>query len=137
MEDGFSDQVPPERVRPHYHGDNSRILFVIAAVILVVAKSTGATLPLSTIGTVVTAVILVVLAGITNPAQGWIHWANAVFATVGTLLFGVTAISRYRTGVSMTDPSFVYVEVLALLSLITLYLTTRTIRGFHQRPHLS
>lgn len=128
--------VPPRREIPHYHGDGVRVLFVVAAVVLIVAQSTGAELPLSTLGTVVSAVMLVIAAGITNPMQYGIHWANALIAIVGTLLFGTTAVDNYRAGMSLFDPSFVYVEALALLSLIALYFTTATIRGIMQRPDI-
>ncbi|MEK7144582.1 MAG: hypothetical protein AAB794_01850 [Patescibacteria group bacterium] len=126
--------VPPRHKIPHYHGDAVRALFVVSAILLIVAKSTGANLPLSTFGTVLVAVVLVVAAGITNPAQFWIHWANAFLAACGTILFGVTAIRHYRTGASIFDVSFIYVEVIALLSLVALYFTTRTVRGLHMRP---
>jgi hypothetical protein len=79
------------------------------------------------------AVLLVITAGITNPAEGWIHWMNAFIAVFGTLLFGTTAVGHYRAGTSIFDASFLYIEALALLSLIALYFTTRTIRGFNQR----
>ncbi|MEK7114313.1 MAG: hypothetical protein AAB850_02060 [Patescibacteria group bacterium] len=126
--------VPPHRVIPHYHGDNVRVLFVVSAVVLIVAQSTGAELPLSTFGAVLTAVVLVIAAGITNPAQFLIHWFNAFLAVIGTLLFGTTAVAHYRAGLSIFDSSFAYIETLALLSLIALYFTTRTIRGVHMRP---
>ena len=129
--------VPPRHEIPHYHGDGVRVLFVVCAVVIIVAQSTGAELPLSTSGAVLSAVILVVAAGITNPAQGWIHWLNAFIAVLGTLIFGMTAVGRYRAGISVFDPSFIYIEALAILSLIALYFTTRTIRGFHQRPNLT
>ncbi len=129
--------VPPHKEIAHYHGDSTRFLFVFAGIVLLVAKSTGADLPLSTVGTVVAALLLVVTAGITNPEQGWIHWLNAGVAVCGTLLFGITAIDRYRTGVNFLDSSFIYIETLALISLIALYFTTRTIRGYQQRPNLS
>ncbi len=132
----FDTIVPPRHKIRHYHGDNVRVLFVMSAVVLIVAQSTGAELPLSTAGAVISAVVLVVAAGITNPAEGWIHWLNAFIAVFGTLVFGMTAVSRYRAGMSIFDPSFTYIEALALLSLIALYLTTRTIRGFNQRPNL-
>ncbi len=125
--------VPPKREIPHYHGDEVRVIFVIGAIVLIVAQSTGANLPLSTAGAVISAALLVIAAGITNPAQYGIHWVNALIATAGTILFGITAVSRYRAEVSLFDPSFVYVEALALLSLIALYFTTRTIRGIKQR----
>ena len=107
------------------------MLFVIGALVLIVAQSTGAELPLSTIGTVISAVVLVIAAGITNPAQSNIHLFNALLAVVGTVLFGITAVDHYRAGVSFLDPSFLYVEILALISLVALYHTTRTIRGMY------
>lgn len=128
------ESVPRHRSIPHYHGDEARVLFVVSAVLLIVAKSTGAELPLSTFGIVVAAVVLVVAAGITNPAQFWIHWINSFLAVYGTILFGTTAVDRYRAGASVFDASFAYVEALALISLIALYFTTRTIRGIKQRP---
>src|SRR3989344_9680940 len=135
--DDGGESVPQHRTIRHYHGDNVRVLFVVSAVVLVIAQSTGAELPLSTIGAVVSAVVLVVTAGITNPAQGWIHWLNALIAITGTLLFGTTAVEHYRAGISIFNSSFTYIETLALLSILALYFTTRTIRGFHMRSSLS
>lgn len=135
-EDGaVGESVPPRREIPHYHGDGVRVLFVVAAVVIIIAQSTGADLPLGTTGAVVSAVMLVIAAGITNPAQYGIHWFNALLAITGTLLFGTTAVDHYRAGFSVFDPSFVYTETLTLLSLIALYFTTRTIRGLHMRSH--
>jgi hypothetical protein len=128
------ESIPQRRRIPHYHGDEVRVLFVVSAVVLIVAQSTGAELPLSTTGAVMSAVLLVVAAGITNPAQGWIHWFNEFVAMYGTFLFGTSAVSHYRAGTSIFDPSFIYIEALALIALIALYFTTKTIRGFHLRP---
>ena len=133
---GGGMQVPPRRDIPHYYGNESRALFVAGAVVLIIAQSTGADLPLSTGAGVLAAVLLVVAAGITNPAQGWIHWLNAFISIYGVILFGTTAISHYRSGISIFNPSFFYIEALALIALIALYFTTRTIRGFHLRDTL-
>lgn len=121
--------VPQRHKIPHYHGDQVRVIFVIGALVIVFAQSTGADLPLSTFGAVVSATMLVIAAGITNPALHWIHWLNALLAITGTLLFGSTVVGNYRAGANFFDPSFIFLETLALLSLVTLYLTTRTIRG--------
>lgn len=123
------ESIPPRRKIPHYHGDEVRVIFVISAFVLIVAQSTGADLPLSTIGAVLSATILVIAAGITNSLLHWIHWVNALLAIIGTLLFGSTVVGNYRAGENFFDPSFIFLETLALLSLIALYLTTRTIRG--------
>ncbi len=130
------ESVPQHRRVLHYHGDEERILFFVGAIVLVIAQSTGADLPLSTFGAVIVAVTLVIAAGITNPAQSWIHWFNALLAVGGSLLFGTTAVEHYRAGMSIFDPSFTYTEALALLSLVALYFTTRTIRGRIQRAKL-
>ncbi|MDP1707336.1 MAG: hypothetical protein Q8L30_02175 [bacterium] len=127
------ESVPPRRDIPHYHGNEVRVIFVISAIVLIVAQSTGANLPLSITGTIISAVLLVIAAGITNPVEHWIHWMNAIIAILGTILFGITAVGGYRAEISIIDPSFIYVEALAILSLIALYLTTRTIRGIKQR----
>ncbi|MBI5405424.1 hypothetical protein HY972_00070 [Candidatus Kaiserbacteria bacterium] len=134
--DDGGESIPQRRRIPHYHGDIVRVLFVVGAIVLIVAQSTGADLPLTTAGAVVSAVLLVVAAGITNPTQSKIHWLNACIAVGGALLFGANAVGRYRAGISVFDTSFIYVEALALLSLIALYFTTRTIRGFylHETP---
>lgn len=131
------ESVPRRREILHYHGDAVRVLFVVSAVVLIVAKSIGVDLPLSTFATVASAVLLVVAAGITNPAQFWIHWVNAFFAVYGTILFGMTAVEHYRAGTSIFDFSFIYVEALALLSLTALYFTTRTVRGLHMKEEYS
>jgi len=133
-DDPKTEGVPPHRGIPHYHGDEARTVFVVSAIVLVVAQSTGADLPLSTTGAVVSAAILVIAAGITNPATLWIHWFDGLLAFAGTFLFGTAAVDHYRAGISLFNPSFTYLEALALLSLIGLYFTTQTIRGILQRP---
>lgn len=133
--ENVGEHIPPRRRIPHYHGDAVRALFFAGAVILIVAQSTGADLRLSTTSAVASAILLVVVAGITNPAKSWIHWFDAFIAIIGTLFFGTTAVEHYRANISIFDTSFAYIEALALLSLIALYFTTRTIRGFRMRSN--
>ena len=132
-EDGGGESIPQRHMVAHYHGDTMRIIFVVAAIVLLVAQSTGAELPMSTTGAVLFAVILVVAAGITNPGAKWIHWVNELLAVLGVILFGTSAVEHYRAGAGFFDPSFIYIEALALLSLCALYLTTKTIRGLLQQ----
>jgi hypothetical protein len=134
------DELPegPYRHRhvAHYHGDTVRALFVTQAVVMFVAETTGASLPLATVQVVVFAVGLVVAAGITNPAQAWIHFVNAGLAIYGAMLFGLYAIETYQTYHDIFAPTYLYAEVLAALFLISVYFTTKTIRGTLLRPHL-
>ncbi len=131
------DGILYRKSAPHYYGDTVRMLFVSAAVLLIVATTTGAHLPLSAANAIAVAVVLAVAAGITNPEQRWIHWTNEAIAILGTLVFAGSAIGNWRAGVGITDPSYLFTEIISLLSLASLYFTTKTIRGFLLRAHLS
>jgi len=121
----------------HYHGDTVRFLFVAAAVIMLVAETTGASLPLPIFGIVTLAVILVIAAGIANPAQEWIHFINAILAIYGAVTFGLYAIQQYQTTHSFFSQTYLFAEALALVFLIAVYYTTKTVRGVLLRPHLT
>jgi hypothetical protein len=127
--------VPARKIRPHYHGDEVKTIFVMSALILILAQSTRADIPLSTFGAVTVAALLVIVAGIINPKQVWIHWVSEVLAVLGTIVFGTAAVDRYRGGTSAFEPSFLYIETLAVLSLFALYFATRTIRGILLKRH--
>lgn len=114
---------------PHYYGGVVRTLFIVNAAVLLIAASTGADLPLSDGGTVFSAIVLIIAAGVTNPTQVWIHWINEMLSIVGIALFAMSAISHYRAGMHLSDPPFFFIEVLALLFLLSLYYATKTIRG--------
>lgn len=125
--------IPQREVSAHYNGNEIRTLFVIGAVLLLIGESVGAIFPFSTSVTVAIVAILVIAAGITNPVQGWIHWLNALISFAGTIFFGITALEYYRLGARLLNPTFVFIELFALISLLSLYLTTKTIRGFYLR----
>lgn len=126
--DDLSAPIPPRHEIPHYHGDALRALFVVEAVLLIIAQVMAA-LPSISVGvTIVAAIALVVVAGIMNPRQMWIHWVAALLAALGAALFGSAAYGALRTG-SALGPSLVFILTLAILSLVALYLATRTIRG--------
>ncbi len=128
--------MTPVRRTRHYYGDTVRVLFVLGAIVLFVAESTGAALPLSLSGAVVAAIILVVAAGITNPQQYWIHFINELIAILGTLIFAEQAVGYWRASASVLNASYLFTEIMALLSIIALYFTTKTLRGALLRPHI-
>ena len=136
-DDGKARFVPYRRKMLHYHGDETRIIFIVGAIVLIFAQSTGAHLSISTFSSVIFAIVLVIAAGITNPEQSRIHWFNAFLAILGTLVFGTAAVEHYRAGTSIFSPSFAYTEALSFLFLFALYFTTRTIRGLSQRQKLT
>jgi len=120
----------------HYHGDTVRALFIAEAVVLLIAETTGASLPIATLSIVLFAVALVVAAGITNPAQTWIHFVNALLALYGAVTFGLYAIEEYHLARDIFGQTYLSTELLAILFLISVYFTTKTVRGIMLRPHL-
>jgi hypothetical protein len=125
------DILPSKPTIPHYYGDSVRIIFVLSAVIILVAQSMGIIASFSTFIAVLASALLVIAAGITNPTQMWIHWLNALLALAGTLFFGTVSLEHYRLGTELLNLSFIANELLAILSLIALYLSTKTLRGFY------
>ncbi|RTL02408.1 MAG: hypothetical protein EKK59_01760 [Neisseriaceae bacterium] len=112
----------------HYHGDLVRMSFVAAAVLMLVMQFTGDNLPMTPVALLGMVTILVIAAGITNPAQRTIHWFNLLISFSGLLIFGSIAISRLD---SIRD-FFTHdglAGVISFIFLMAMYLSTRTIRG--------
>lgn len=120
--------VPPPSHQIHYHGDIVRVLFVVAAVLMFLAEFTGAPLPFTTATSISIVVVLVVVAGITNPIQRWIQWLNVFISAAGLLVFGALALNQFRSGASFFSDEF-FIGLLAITFLICLYFATRTLRA--------
>lgn len=118
----------------HYHGDFVRGLFVTCAVLVFLTQFIGSKLPFTSVTVMLIVLILVIAAGITNPAQHWIHWANLIIAIGGVLIFGGLAIARLSTVAQLFSGEGV-VALLAILFLASLYFATRTLRGL-MVPHI-
>ncbi|MBU2103582.1 hypothetical protein KKD81_02005 [Patescibacteria group bacterium] len=117
-----------EKAPSHYHGDVVRALFVAAAVLIFLTQFIGTSLPFSTGGIMFLIVCLVISAGITNPAQQWIHWVNVFISIIGFILFGGIALTRINSSIELLSQNTL-VALLTLVFISTLYLGTRTLRG--------
>lgn len=112
---------------PHYHGDPVRQLFVFIAVLsAVVLPLWGNLLPFGTMFQIVGALILVLLAGLTNPHGTIVAIVDVVFAAAGAFLFEAAAIYFYDV-----DPMklFLVREIVAILFLFALYFSVKTLRA--------
>lgn len=118
--------------RKHYHGDTVRLLFVINALFVFLTQYVGTKLPFSSFLLMLIIVTLVVAAGITNPAQRWIHWVNMIVATLGLLIFGGFALSKVVDGGGIFETKGL-IAMIAILFLASLYYATSTVRGMHVR----
>lgn len=112
----------------HYHGDYVRMLFVVAAILMLVMQFTGDNLPLTPPALIVFVAVLVIAAGITSPAQRLIHWVNLLLSFLGLALFGSIATARLHSIADFFTHDGI-AGVIALVFLCALYLATRTVRG--------
>jgi hypothetical protein len=112
----------------HYHGDVVRILFVAIAMLIFLTEFVGARLPFTSSGILAMVLILVISAGITNPAQKWIHIVNMIIAVFGTMIFGNVALAMLHVP-SASVAQMGTVTLISVLFLSSLYFATRTVRG--------
>ncbi|KND51921.1 MAG: hypothetical protein ABA06_01525 [Parcubacteria bacterium C7867-001] len=120
-------QAFTQRAPMHYYGDIVRVLMVAAAILVFLMEFVPPGLPYATPIIILSIVALVVAAGVTNPAQLWIHWVNVVLALIGVVAFGSLALDRYHaTGASF---GLILATGTSVLFLILLYFATRTLRG--------
>ena len=121
--------LAPSRI-PHYYGDYVRILFFIAAALgAFTVPVWGSVLPIGTFPQVVGIVILVLLAGLTNPHGTMVLWADTIVSAIGVLFIENTAISLY----SIDEIAIFFVrEVLVLLLLVAMYYSIKTVRAMTQ-----
>lgn len=115
----------------HYYGDTVRMMFVIAAVLIILSEFMGSPF-LEPVAALVIAVILVVAAGLTNPLQVSIQWVNTGLAIAGVLLFSAIALIRYQeTGAASGESLVLFLLVLDFI--IALYFAVKTLRGVLMR----
>ncbi len=112
----------------HYHGDIVRLLFIANAVLMLVMQFTGDRMPMTPAGLLVFVTTLVIAAGITNPASRFIHWVNLLISFTGLVIFGSVSIERLDSVASFFTHDGI-AGVITIVFLISMYLTTRTIRG--------
>lgn len=115
-------------IAAHYYGDVVRVLLVVSAVVVFLLEFTIHDLPFSSSGVIALILVLVVAAGITNPAQLWIHWANLLIIAGNLIVFGSIALERFNVHSSQPTHAVLYALV-SLIFLVNLYFATRTLRG--------
>lgn len=119
----------------HYYGDVTRILFLIAGVVLLFAIVRDREfLTLYMIVGVFSVLALTILAGLTsprtqNPLMRKVIVADFAVSVLMFLLFEYLAISAYIKVHTLTDEIFFMRQCLALIFIIAVYFSTKTVRG--------
>lgn len=112
---------------PHYYGDIIRLIFIIAAVfMLIVLPIFKDTIPFPLTASVFSIMLIGLLAGLTNPRIIIVTAFDTICAVSGFIIFEYIAVSYF-------DSDFWYAftnQILAILLFISLYYSTKTLRAF-------
>lgn len=112
---------------PHYYGDVVRRIFIaVSALLLVSSPFVSRDVPVVLGIGVAFALILALLAAITNPQKQWSMMANAVAALFGVLLAEVFALAAFSADAYVT---FVIAEGFVIAFLFALYFSVKTVRA--------
>ena len=119
------------RMTHHYHGDKVRIIYLIMAVVMLVTTPFFKDrLPVPALYSIFGVIVFAILAGLTNPKSRSVIFFD-FFSSIGALLvFGNELIKSYDK--TSMDSFFWWNLVLALLSLLAIYFSSKTFRGHMQ-----
>ena len=112
---------------PHYYGDYVRSIFiVIGAFMLILAQFVSERAPELLPVQVVSAVVLVLLAGLTSPRKVWVLILDAIAAGLGVIFFEFLALAAYNASSWF---AFIALEIVAIAFLVALYFSIKTVRA--------
>ena len=120
-----TSQLPKWPSVPHYYGDVVRIIFVICAITIGVLIPVSGSLTVGVIGVPIV-LMLMVLAGFTNPHSKIVMILDTVAAVLGLIVAEVYAIAAY---LSESLYIFLTFEALCVLLLIALYFSAKNVRA--------
>lgn len=128
MADYHPPPFPYESHISHYYGDQVRVLFVVAAGLMLIgapwyANSLRTELPFEITG----ALILVALAALINPHKKSLILATAVAAGVGAVVYETWALYEYFDS---TWTEFILRQTIASVFLFSFYFSMKTVRAF-------
>jgi hypothetical protein len=112
----------------HYYGDIVRKLFFAAAILMLFGLPFfSERVPVPTIWSLVAIVTIGFLAGLTNPVKSFPAWVNTIVSGIAVIIFEAFAVMTYRD--IGPDVLFLANQALAILFLIALYFSTKTLRA--------
>ncbi|MBI4037585.1 hypothetical protein HY382_00895, partial [Candidatus Curtissbacteria bacterium] len=122
-----------EKLTSHYYGDMVRVLFMLAAVVVILTTPLiSSFLPINVFILIVFVLVLALIAGLTNPAQKWTVATDVGISLLGVAVFEYFAVSAFLN-VGLFDPAFSITQLLAVIFLFTLYYSTKSLRGMYLR----
>ena len=130
MEINSREFLKQDRFIKHYYGDTIRALFLIGAVVMLIALPfTTPLLPYPIYFSIAVILILGFLAGMTNPLQPFTAFINVLASTLGSIAFEYTAIQSLSAQSALAFIFFFINQILAIVFFIALYYSVKTLRG--------
>jgi hypothetical protein len=125
----FQTELPKQGPKTHYYGDQIRVLFVIAGILMLLGLPLFQDkIPFSVWFSVGAIIVLIFLAGLTNPKQVWVSFLNTAASLIGFAVFEYYALTN---SISLFEGFFLVNQLLAIIFLIAFYLSSKTLRGFY------
>ncbi len=113
----------------HYYGDVVRRLFLLGAFVMALTYPFFCPLVLGPSYVPIMAIIILgIAAGVTNPRQTWVAVLDLLISVFAVALFEYHSVYAYRE-FSAWDYFFWTNQFLALIFLIALYYSVKTLRG--------
>jgi len=114
---------------PHYYGDIVRILFFLSGILMILSLPfLNGVIPIPIHISIFSILILIFVAGLTNPAQRWVSIVDSAVSSLGFIVFEYYAITTFSDGEEFLF--FLINQTLAVLFLFSFYFATKTVRGF-------
>lgn len=121
---------------PHYYGDVVRILFFVSGIVMILGLPLmNGLIPVSLSVSIFSILILIFIAGLTNPAQKWVSIVDTAISAFGFVVFEYFAVTTFAQGEDFL--LFLINQTLAALFLFAFYFATKTVRGFLVRERKS
>lgn len=118
----------------HYHGDVVRRLFIAAGVAILLAALIDETIrPFYLFVGAFGVLAFVILAGLTSPTMRTTMTINMLAAAAMFLVFEYLSIDAYVIYQSFFAPIFLLRQLTAVMFLLAVYFSTKTLRGTDMR----
>jgi len=126
-----SKQPSPPAKHPHYYGNIVRKQLFFAAFVIMIAALIDSELRNFYLFIGLFGVVgLTILAGLTSPQKRSIMFTDMCVSAIMFLIFEYFAINAFVRYENFSDPIFFFRQLIAVIYLITLYYSTKTLRYY-------
>lgn len=129
--------LPPAKRHPHYYGDLIRKQLFFAAFVIMLAALLDKELRNFYLFVGLFGVVgITVLAGLTSPQKRGVVFIDVLVSALMFLIFEYFAINAYIRYESFTYNIFFFRQLIAVVYLIVLYYSTKTMRYYDDQERL-